>query len=62
MMVHGARRAAEMREAAATVRALGLPDRLTRATADWQEQIAALRLPAGDADLVDRADRILASL
>jgi 3-hydroxyisobutyrate dehydrogenase-like beta-hydroxyacid dehydrogenase len=62
MMVHGTRRAAEMREAAATVRALGLPDRLTRATVDWQEQIAALGLPAGDDNLIDRADRILASL
>ena len=62
MMVHGARRAAEMREVAATLRELGLPDRMSTAAADWQEQIAALRLDAGAPDFADRADRILAAL
>lgn len=62
MMVHGARRAAEMREVAATLRDLGLPDRMAAATADWQAEIAALGL-AGDAPaLARRADRILERL
>ena len=62
MMVHGARRAAEMREVAATLRELGLPDRLAAATADWQAQVADLGLPPGAAEVGDRADRILAAL
>jgi 3-hydroxyisobutyrate dehydrogenase-like beta-hydroxyacid dehydrogenase len=62
MMVHGARRAAEMREVAATLRDLGLSDRMAAATAQWQDQIAALRLPGGPDDLADRADRILSKL
>jgi 3-hydroxyisobutyrate dehydrogenase-like beta-hydroxyacid dehydrogenase len=59
MMVHGLRRAAEMREVAATLRELGLPDRMACATADWQEQIAGLKLDGGADDFDDRADRIL---
>lgn len=62
MMAHGARRSAEMREVAATLRELGLPDRMASATVDWQAQIAALGLPGGSDDLADRADRILAAL
>ena len=59
IMVHGERRAAEMREVAATLRELGLPDRMAAATAEWQDQIAALQLEGGADDLADRADRIL---
>lgn len=59
MMVHGARRAAEMREVAATLRELGLPDRLAAATAVWQHEIGAFSLADGAADLSERADRIL---
>jgi 3-hydroxyisobutyrate dehydrogenase-like beta-hydroxyacid dehydrogenase len=62
MMVHGPRRAAEMREVAATLRELGLPDRMATATADWQDQIGALALAGGAPALPDRADRILAAL
>jgi 3-hydroxyisobutyrate dehydrogenase-like beta-hydroxyacid dehydrogenase len=62
MMVHGARRAAEMREVAKTLSDLGLPDRLSSAAADWQQQIADLQLAAGDGALSDRADRILEKL
>ena len=62
MMVHGARRAAEMREVAATLRELGLPDRMANATTDWQAGIAALGLAGGGDDLAERADRILAQL
>jgi 3-hydroxyisobutyrate dehydrogenase-like beta-hydroxyacid dehydrogenase len=62
MMVHGARRAAEMEEVALTLRDLGLPDGMARATVDWQARLAALGLPGGADDLADRADRILAQL
>jgi 3-hydroxyisobutyrate dehydrogenase-like beta-hydroxyacid dehydrogenase len=59
MTAHGLRRAAEMREVAATLRELGLPDRLAAATADWQDEIGALGLEAGEADAGAQADRIL---
>lgn len=59
MMVHGARRAAEMREVALTLRNLGLPDRMAAATAEWQADIAALGLDGGAPDLGERSDRIL---
>ena len=62
MMVHGIRRAAEMREVAATLRELGLPDRLAAATAVWQAEIGGLGLPGGAEVLPDRADSILARL
>jgi 3-hydroxyisobutyrate dehydrogenase-like beta-hydroxyacid dehydrogenase len=62
MMVHGARRAAEMQEVALTLRDLGLPDGMARATAEWQARLAALALPGGADDLADRADRILTRL
>jgi 3-hydroxyisobutyrate dehydrogenase-like beta-hydroxyacid dehydrogenase len=62
MMAHGVRRAAEMREVAATLRELGLPDRLAAATADWQAEIGGLGLAEESDDLADRADRILARL
>lgn len=59
MMVHGERRAAEMEEVANTIAELGLPDRMARATASWQRDVAALRLGAGEDRLAERADRIL---
>lgn len=62
MMVHGERRAAEMREVAATLRELGLPDRMASAIVDWQADIAALKLKGGEASLANRADRILDAL
>lgn len=62
MMVHGARRAAEMREVAATIAELGLPNRMTGAAAEWQAEIAGLGLDGGPDDAADRADRILARL
>jgi 3-hydroxyisobutyrate dehydrogenase-like beta-hydroxyacid dehydrogenase len=61
-MVHGSRRASEMREVAATLRDLGLPYRMAVATALWQDQIADLCLAGGSNDLADRADRILSAL
>jgi len=59
MMSHGRRRAAEMREVAATLRELGLPDRMASATAEWQDDIGRLGLPGGEPSLADRADRLL---
>ena len=44
MMQHGERRAAEMREVAATVAALGLPDDMASAIAAWQQRIGDLAL------------------
>lgn len=62
MMVHGTRRAAEMREVAVTVDALGLAGRMSAATALWQDEIAASVVEPGEADLIARADRLLARL
>jgi len=59
MMVHGTRRAAEMAEVAATLRDLGLPDRMASAIADWQRQIGALDLADTEPSLEVRADAIL---
>lgn len=62
MMVHGERRAAEMREVSKTIAELGLPSRMSDAITQWQAQIAALGLEGGTADLGGRADRILEAL
>jgi 3-hydroxyisobutyrate dehydrogenase-like beta-hydroxyacid dehydrogenase len=62
MLVHGTRRAAEMVEVAATLRDLGLPGDMARATVAWQARLAALGLEGGPDNLEDRADRILARL
>jgi 3-hydroxyisobutyrate dehydrogenase-like beta-hydroxyacid dehydrogenase len=59
MLVHGARRAVEMDEVAATLREFGLPDRMAQATATWQAEIAALDLDPGPEDFATRADAIL---
>ncbi|WP_298497743.1 NAD(P)-dependent oxidoreductase [uncultured Maritimibacter sp.] len=59
---HGTRRAAEMREVAKTVAALGLPPRMAQATVDWQADMGALGLPPGPEDLAARADAVLAAL
>ncbi|MBV7410645.1 NAD(P)-dependent oxidoreductase [Maritimibacter sp. DP1N21-5] len=59
---HGTRRAAEMREVAKTVAALGLPPRMAQATVDWQADMGALGLPPGPKDLAARADAVLAAL
>ena len=62
MMVHGARRAAEMREVVRTLEGYGLPDGMSAASAHWQDMIAALALEPGATDLGSRADRILRAL
>jgi len=62
MMVHGKRRAAEMREVAITVDQLGLEGRMAGASVGWQQQIGDLELDAGDDTYHARADAILAAL
>jgi 3-hydroxyisobutyrate dehydrogenase-like beta-hydroxyacid dehydrogenase len=59
MMVHGRRRAAEMREVAATLRELGIPDRMAAATVEWQRQLGELEIRDSDNSLGNRADSIL---
>ena len=62
MMVHGVRRAAEMREVGVTVGDLGLPGPLTAAIVDWQDRLGQLGLEGGENDLTDRLDRLLRSM
>lgn len=62
MMLHGRRRAAEMREVAATLTELDLPNGLASATADWQQRIGELELPAGEDSFSNRADAVLGRL
>lgn len=63
-MTHGVRRAAEMREVAATVAELGLDANMARATVAWQQALGDLRLDATQigTSLDARADAILAAL
>ncbi len=62
MMVHGRRRAAEMREVTRTVRDLGLSGDMARATTGWQQLIGDMDLDAGSGDVTARADLILSAL
>ncbi|MEM6987673.1 MAG: DUF1932 domain-containing protein [Pseudomonadota bacterium] len=62
MLVHGGRRAAEMREVAKTLSDLGLPAGLSEATVHWQERLGALAVEPGEDALVDRLNRVLNGL
>jgi 3-hydroxyisobutyrate dehydrogenase-like beta-hydroxyacid dehydrogenase len=59
---HGIRRAAEMRESAATVEELGLSGVFAAATADTQQRLGELGLKEPGRDLLDELDRALAAL
>ena len=65
-MVHGIRRADELREVALTVENLGLSNAMSRATVSWQQKIGDMKLDPdytlADDDYGPRADRILAAL
>ncbi|MBU1317052.1 MAG: DUF1932 domain-containing protein [Alphaproteobacteria bacterium] len=62
MMVHGARRAAEVEEVCVTLQELGLPDWMSRGTVAWQRAVATLGLEPGEDDLTARTDLILSRL
>jgi hypothetical protein len=57
-MVHGIRRAAEMDEVAATLAALSMPNDMTRAAAETQRRIGAMKLDTAEG-LVAKSGRIL---
>lgn len=59
MMVHGRRRAAEMREVVVTLDELGLPNGLAAASVDWQQRIGALGLAPDEDSFTGRADAVL---
>jgi 3-hydroxyisobutyrate dehydrogenase-like beta-hydroxyacid dehydrogenase len=61
MLVHGTRRAAEMREAAATAQALGQQGSMAHATAGWQGRLGALQISPLPTGLAAKADAILAA-
>lgn len=61
-MRHGVRRAEELKEAARMVDALGLPSRMSAATAAWQQQVGDLKEPAPSEDYRVLADALLARL
>lgn len=62
MMVHGIRRAAEMREVIQTVEELGLPAPMAKAITQWQDTIGQLHLEPTSEDLSVRAEQILTAL
>jgi 3-hydroxyisobutyrate dehydrogenase-like beta-hydroxyacid dehydrogenase len=62
MSAHGLRRAAEMHEVAATLRELSLPDRMSRAAAEWQQDLGQHGLSLDDLPLAGRADALLDAL
>jgi 3-hydroxyisobutyrate dehydrogenase-like beta-hydroxyacid dehydrogenase len=59
-LVHGQRRAEEMREAARTVSEAGFEPRMSNACAGWQDWAAAHRAAAAQEDLDDLLDSIAA--
>ncbi|MEP0940599.1 MAG: DUF1932 domain-containing protein [Rhizobiaceae bacterium] len=66
VMVHGVRRAAELREVALTVDQLGLDNDMSSATVEWQQRIGEMKLDPnlnlGPEDYRQRADIVLAAL
>ncbi|MFN7092831.1 MAG: DUF1932 domain-containing protein [Allorhizobium sp.] len=62
MIVHGARRAAEVEEVCVTLREFGLPDWMSSGTVQWQRWVASLDLDPGEDDLAGRCDRVLKTL
>jgi 3-hydroxyisobutyrate dehydrogenase-like beta-hydroxyacid dehydrogenase len=62
MLVHGARRSAEMIEVTKCLRDLGLPDRMSAAAAQWQAELADLGIDAGEDVFASRADAVLGAL
>lgn len=61
-MVHGIRRAEELREVAQTVETLGLPNDMATAIVKWQQRLGDLQLKPTGNDKDQLADQILAEL
>jgi len=61
-MIHGIRRAAEMREVALTVNDLGLDNDMSEAIVHWQQRIGDLKLAVNEADYQNKADEIIKAL
>ena len=62
MIVHGERRAAEMREVITTLKDLGMPNAMSMATVRWHERLGDLGLDPGDDAFADRLNRVLKAL
>ena len=62
MIVHGARRAAEVEEVFVTLQELGIPDWMSRGTVEWQRALASFEVEPGEDDLAARADLVLGRL
>ncbi len=62
MMVHGVRRAAEMREVALTLEQLGLSNAMASATVQWQQSIGELGVQPQSNEFGASADTILKQL
>ena len=62
VMVHGQRRAAEMREVSSTLQHIGLDGKITTATAEWQQMVGELGLEADSTDYHNMLDNILQKL
>ena len=59
MLVHGLRRAAEMKESAATLESLGVPPKLTEGTIVWQHMLGALSLDRPPVGLKEKLAQII---
>lgn len=62
MMMHGIRRAAEMREVALTVEQLGLHNSMAKATVEWHQLIGDMQLTAESEDFEPLSDQLLAKI
>ncbi len=62
MMVHGERRAAEMREVVRTIDDLGLSSAMSRATVGWQQNVGDLGIDPGDADFDAMLETLLSEM
>lgn len=62
MVRHGKRRAAELQEVVATLEELGLPARMSAATAQWEDQMGRLGIGLADEPLAERLDLVVSRL
>lgn len=62
VMVHGERRAAEMREAVTTIDQLGIESKMAKATVEWQQIVGEMKLDASSKNYEQLADNIIKKL